>query len=75
MGCVGSSALVGDLLSSVSRRVHVCARTIGQRLDKTEQCSDWGRRPLRREQLLYAALDALILILVHDSLVSKASSN
>ena len=53
----------------------VCARTIGQRLDKTEQCSDWGRRPLRREQLRYAALDALILIFVHDSLVSKASSH
>jgi ribonuclease D len=32
------------------------------RLDKTEQCSNWCKRPLRKSQLLYAALDAVVLI-------------
>jgi hypothetical protein len=31
------------------------------RLDKTQQCSDWDRRPLTSSQLAYAALDAAIL--------------
>jgi hypothetical protein len=30
-------------------------------LDKTQQCSDWSRRPLANSQLTYAALDAAIL--------------
>ena len=47
----------------------VCARTIGRRLDKAQQCSDWARRPLLREQFLYAALDAHALLGVHDALV------
>ena len=29
-------------------------RCLGQPLDKTQQLSDWERRPLRREQALYA---------------------
>ena len=40
----------------------VCSRELGYRLDKTEQCSDWQRRPLRQSQLDYAALDAEVLI-------------
>jgi len=50
----------------------VCARTIGRRLDKTQQCSKWSRRPLEREQFLYAALDAHILLDVHEALVLAA---
>ena len=46
----------------------VCARTVRRRLDKTQQCSDWARRPLLREQFLYAALDAHVLLGVHDAL-------
>ena len=46
----------------------VCARALHRRLDKTQQCSDWGRRPLEREQLAYAALDAHILLEIHDAL-------
>ena len=37
-------------------------RLLGAPLDKTEQCSTWGQRPLRTAQLEYAALDAAVLI-------------
>lgn len=35
---------------------------LGQTLDKTEQCSNWQSRPLRKNQLLYAALDAVVVV-------------
>ena len=38
-----------------------CRVVIAQSLDKTEQCSDWDRRPLSEAQLRYAALDAHVL--------------
>ena len=47
----------------------VCARTIHRRLDKSEQCSDWACRPLRRAQFVYAAQDAHILLGIHTALV------
>ena len=47
----------------------VCVRTIGKGLDKAQQCSDWARRPLERAQFLYAALDAHVLLSVHDALL------
>ena len=36
----------------------VCERELGASLDKSQQTSDWSRRPLDSEQLQYAALDA-----------------
>eukprot|EP00966_Prymnesium_polylepis_P170292 3936418-Prymnesium_polylepis.1 len=50
----------------------VCARTLGVRLDKAEQCSDWARRPLEASQFEYAALDAHVLLEVHDVLGGRA---
>eukprot|EP00933_Yihiella_yeosuensis_P017048 TRINITY_DN14350_c1_g5_i1.p1 TRINITY_DN14350_c1_g5~~TRINITY_DN14350_c1_g5_i1.p1 ORF type:complete len:817 (-),score=160.47 TRINITY_DN14350_c1_g5_i1:271-2376(-) len=35
---------------------------LGVTLDKTQQCSDWDKRPLSAEQLRYAAADAVVLI-------------
>lgn len=32
---------------------------------KFEQCSGWNNRPLRRAQLHYAALDALVLVKIY----------
>lgn len=40
----------------------VCERELGHTLDKTMQRSDWTRRPLRPEQVEYAALDAEVLV-------------
>merc|ERR1740124_745778 len=49
----------------------VCARTIGVRLDKTQQCSDWARRPLEQDQFMYTALDAYVLLQVYEALLTR----
>lgn len=51
---VGQS--LGDL-------VQLC---LGKKLDKSNQFSNWENRPLRQEQLVYAALDAYCLIEMYD---------
>ena len=65
-----SSRRAGEDTPSLRR---VCARALRGRLDKAEQCSDWGRRPLTRAHFEYAALDAHVLLEVHDALVMCAS--
>ncbi|MGH9801273.1 MAG: HRDC domain-containing protein [Blastocatellia bacterium] len=47
----------------------------GLRLDKTYQRSDWRKRPLSREQLDYAALDAQIALQVFQELAERLESN
>jgi ATP-dependent Lhr-like helicase len=44
----------------------VCQRELGLAIDKTEQTSDWSRRPLTGRQMDYAALDAEILLRLYD---------
>lgn len=46
----------------------VCERELGIALDKSEQVSDWTRRPLSRRQLAYAALDVEVLLGLWDRL-------
>ncbi|XP_078406608.1 exonuclease mut-7 homolog isoform X2 [Cetorhinus maximus] len=41
---------------------------LGKPLDKTEQLSNWEKRPLRLQQILYAAADAYCLLDVYDAL-------
>ncbi|RLN94151.1 hypothetical protein BBJ28_00023289 [Nothophytophthora sp. Chile5] len=43
-------------------------------LCKTQQRSDWERRPLTSQQVSYAALDAYCLLMVQDALSSTANS-
>jgi ribonuclease D len=45
----------------------------GVRLAKDSQRSDWGRRPLSRDQLTYAALDTHFLLPLHDLLSRELS--
>lgn len=44
---------------------------LGIQLDKTEQRSDWSRRPLSQEQLRYAALDAVCTLWLYEKQLSR----
>lgn len=52
----------GQTLSSL---VELC---LGKKLNKSNQFSNWENRPLRQEQLVYAALDAYCLIEIYTVL-------
>lgn len=56
----GPAALGGHSLAMV------CERELGLSLDKSEQTSNWSRRPLGADQLNYAALDAEVLLALHE---------
>jgi ribonuclease D len=56
----GVDALGGHSLAMV------CERELGIVLDKSSQTSNWSRRPLDADQLKYAALDAEILLALHQ---------
>jgi ATP-dependent Lhr-like helicase len=58
----GSDALGGHSLA------RLCERELGVVLDKSSQTSNWSRRPLDADQLRYAALDAEVLLALHDRL-------
>lgn len=58
----GNSDNVGNSLSCL---VQSC---FGLPLEKSEQCSNWELRPLRNTQILYAALDAHVLIQIYEYL-------
>lgn len=42
-------------------------------LSKTEQCSDWARRPLTADQLQYAGLDAAVLLILLAEIIAIRS--
>ncbi len=56
----GADALGGHSLAMV------CERELGIVLDKSSQTSNWSRRPLDGDQLRYAALDAEVLLALHE---------
>ena len=47
---------------------------LGAPLDKSLQRSDWGRRPLSRQQRRYAAADAHVLTVMHDVMWAAAGA-
>ncbi|XP_075628202.1 exonuclease mut-7 homolog isoform X2 [Balearica regulorum gibbericeps] len=47
---------------------------LGKPLDKTEQLSNWEKRPLREEQILYAASDAYCLLEIYEKLCNDPAS-
>ena len=62
----------GDVLGGHSLAM-VCERELGLMLDKAEQTSNWGRRPLSDEQLRYATLDAEVLLLLQTHFAKMPS--
>ncbi|KAF7279834.1 hypothetical protein GWI33_006692 [Rhynchophorus ferrugineus] len=44
---------------------------LGRKLDKSEQFSNWEKRPLRDSQIYYAGLDAYCLIEIYDVIKSR----
>lgn len=60
---------------SLSNLVKLC---LGKKLDKSNQFSNWQQRPLRAEQISYAALDAFCLFEIYDVIgdaISKLGIN
>ena len=61
-------------LRKTSLAVHV-ASVLGAYVDKTEQCSDWARRPLSPSQIAYAAADAHVLTALFDRCAHRAAAD
>ncbi|EFO26611.2 hypothetical protein LOAG_01867 [Loa loa] len=67
-----------NLLDAVSdetvhfRLTDLCQMVLGEALDKTEQIGNWAMRPLRREQMKYAAMDGYCLLDLYDKLKIRA---
>ncbi|CAF3340624.1 unnamed protein product [Rotaria sp. Silwood1] len=68
-------ATTNNTLSSkdkgLSEFVRLC---FGKSLNKSEQCSNWERRPLRNAQTLYAATDAYCLVEIYKFLSNNLKS-
>ena len=67
---MGIPAAATASLSSLCRAV-----LDGRALDKTQQKSDWARRPLTREQIAYAAADALAPAMAFHALAKVAKKS
>ena len=62
---------LGTALPQARRRIslaRLAEAVLGRGLDKTEQTSAWGARPLRAAQLRYAAADAHCLVALNREL-------
>lgn len=46
----------------------MCQKFLHRKLSKYEQRGNWNRRPLKKTQLHYGALDAFSCVLVYDTI-------
>jgi len=60
-------------LKKVGSLKDLCKEILGSNLCKYEQCSNWENRPLRKRQLHYAALDAIICVSLFKKLRNTES--
>lgn len=51
-----------------SSLAHIVEKLLGKKLSKQERMSDWGRRPLKKFQLHYAALDSYVMLEIFELL-------
>ena len=51
----------------------ICDTLLRKKLDKSQQHTDWGKRPLSQRQLDYAAADVRDLETVYEKLIKKAN--
>ncbi|KAG7670980.1 hypothetical protein Ndes2526A_g01232 [Nannochloris sp. 'desiccata'] len=48
----------------------VCRLILGKAVDKSEQTSDWGSRPLTQDQIYYAAADVTCLVDIYNKIIA-----
>eukprot|EP01036_Dinobryon_divergens_P023329 gene23329-31660_t len=60
-----------SILTSVTSLTNLCRHLLGKSLNKSQQCSPWHIRPLTIDQVMYAALDAAVLIPIYDLLIQE----
>lgn len=58
--------------SSIHSLKHFARVYLHSNLVKTQQCSNWGLRPLSAAQIIYAACDCLILLRLYDVMCYEA---
>lgn len=70
---VSSIAIPKSEHRDVSSLQRMVACLLNKRLDKKQQCSDWSKRPLSKEQLDYAMLDSAVLPLLLKCILEGAT--
>ena len=49
----------------------LCRLLLGKALDKSEQASEWGQRPLNEDQVRYASLDVACLVSIYHTIMAQ----